>query len=215
VKEKAKTPSQAAQEEFATANWHNNHRRWREAIRHYYNVLKLSPRHYKAMTNLGNAFFDLGRNAEAIRSYTEAVRIKPGYAKAWCNLGHTYLKLGLWELAREASAEAARLEPGDETGWNNLGIALTQLRRPEDAIRALKKAEKIYGGDPAVHFNLGLAHLANDDVDGARGQLEHLEWLHDETAILLGNEILDWLDAHPRARGPARKKKAPAKRSRR
>jgi tetratricopeptide (TPR) repeat protein len=219
VKDKPRRPSEAAQEEFSKANWHNNHGRYREAVRHYYNVLKLSPRHYKAMTNLGNAFFDLGRNAEAVRAYSEALEVKPDYAKAWCNLGNTYLKLGLWERARETSAEAARLDPGDETGWNNLGIALTELGRIDEAIRALKKAEKIYDGDPRVHFNLGLAHLAGNDLDGAREQLEHLEWLHDETAILLGNAILDWIDAHPRAGKPTQKtkqkRKQPAKRRRR
>jgi Flp pilus assembly protein TadD len=207
--EKPPSPGELAKLEYSKGSWYATRGRFKDSVRHYHKCLQLSPRNYKAMTNLGNVFFDLGRNAEAVRLYHEAVRVKPTYAKAWCNLGHTFLVMGKWPEARAASQQAIKLEPDDSTAWNNLGYALNELGHPDESIKALKKAVKLESGSPEAHFNLGIAQLLNGNLRAATKEIDVLEWLDDEYAMRLGSYISDWVHEDPTLLAQAKKKKVP------
>ncbi len=68
---------------------------FRAAIEH-------DPKHYRALTNLGNVLLEAGRTDEAIELYERAVRLNEGFANAHHNLGVAYRRKG--QVSRSVAA---------------------------------------------------------------------------------------------------------------
>lgn len=52
------------------------------------------PKHYRALTNLGNVLLEAGRTDEAIELYERAIRLNEGFSNAHHNLGVAYRRKG-------------------------------------------------------------------------------------------------------------------------
>ena len=55
---------------------------------------ELDPKHYRALTNLGNLLLEEGRTDEAIALYERAIRLNEGFPNAHHNLGVAYRRKG-------------------------------------------------------------------------------------------------------------------------
>lgn len=199
-------PSKRAYNGFIAANYFNNKGKYAEAIRRYHKVLEISPRHWAAMTNLGDALADTGRTAEALRWYDKAIELKPTHAKAWQGRSSACLEAKKWKEAHEASLEAVRLKPRDWEMWSNAALALREMDRLDEAIRAMKKAAEV-GCRAEPIYQLGLLYLENDDVQGARRQLDGLLTIGDDERYLLFAAISKYLEAHPEPDRPSTKRR--------
>ena len=59
--------------------------KYHEAIKCYDMILKINPKHEKALNNKGNALAKLGKFDDAIKCYDMAIKIKPDYNGALYN----------------------------------------------------------------------------------------------------------------------------------
>ena len=67
----------------------------RDAARsHFQAALSADPRHYRAMTNLGNLELEAGHLQEAESRYREVIRLNPDYSVVYNNLAAVMRKLG-------------------------------------------------------------------------------------------------------------------------
>ena len=67
------------------------------------------PKHYRALTNLGNVLLEAGRTDEAIERYERAVRLNEGFANAHHNLGVAYRRKGQVSKSVAAIRKAQRV----------------------------------------------------------------------------------------------------------
>lgn len=61
---------------------------------HFERAVELDPRHYRAITNLGNIALENGRVDEAVEAYERALKINDDFSNAYHNLGVAYRKRG-------------------------------------------------------------------------------------------------------------------------
>lgn len=64
------------------------------AERSFKKAVELDPKHYRAVTNLGNVALEQGRVDEAITFYEEALKLNEGFSNAHHNLGVAYRRKG-------------------------------------------------------------------------------------------------------------------------
>jgi tetratricopeptide (TPR) repeat protein len=128
-----------------------------EAIRHFFEALRIDPLYAEVHNNLGLALAQQGKHKEAISHYSEALRIKPDYAEAHNNLGLALADQGSFKEAISHYFEALRIDPDCAEAHNNLGAALARQDNIEEAIRHYTFALRINPNFTKAHSNLGLA----------------------------------------------------------
>ena len=64
------------------------------AVRAFKEAVSLDPRHYRALTNLGNMALEQGETDEAITHYKAALKLNENFANAHHNLGVAYRRKG-------------------------------------------------------------------------------------------------------------------------
>jgi len=65
-----------------------------EARAHFEEAMRHDPRHYRAITNLGNLALEAGKVDEAIEAYEQALKLNDDFANAHHNLGVAYRRKG-------------------------------------------------------------------------------------------------------------------------
>jgi Flp pilus assembly protein TadD len=138
-----------------------------EALRHYYETLRIKPDHASAHNNLGNVLDAQGQSEEAIKHFSEALRIKPDYADPHKNLGVVMEGRGNLNGAMRHYSEALKIDPDDADVYNNIGCILTRQGRLEDAVKHFSEALRIKPDSVEAHTNLGIALVWQRDFDGA------------------------------------------------
>lgn len=69
-------------------------REFEAAQAHFERALELDPRHYRAITNLGNIALEQDRIDEAVSAYERALKLNDDFPNAYHNLGVAYRKRG-------------------------------------------------------------------------------------------------------------------------
>ena len=138
-----------------------------EALRHYYEALRINPKNAKAHNNLGVSLKREGRLEEAIKHFSEALRIKPDYADPHKNLGVIMEDRGNLKDAMRHYSEALKINPDDAGAHNNIGGVLGRQGRLEEAIKHFSEALRIKPDSAEAHTNLGIALARQRDFDGA------------------------------------------------
>jgi tetratricopeptide (TPR) repeat protein len=136
--------------------------RFKEAVNHFSEALRIKPDHAGAHLNLGAALMQQGRLKEAVKQYSEALRIKPRDAGTHNVLGVALAKAGRVEEAMEHYHEALRINPDFSAVYYNIACLYATQSRTEESINWLRKAvERGY-----KNWNL----LKTDkDLDNIRG----------------------------------------------
>lgn len=79
------------------------------AERAFYRATELDPKHYRALTNLGNVMLESGRVDEAIEHYEAALKVNNHFANAQHNLGVAYRRKGHVHKSVQAIRKAQRM----------------------------------------------------------------------------------------------------------
>ena len=135
---------------------------------------------------LGRTKYNEKHFEEATREFTECLKLDSRNVKAADYLGLSYEGLGRSEDAVAAYRTAITLEPGNavrnSAPYYHLGTLLTETDRARDGIGLLTQAIAIAPGDAEAHRELGKAHLALNQVEQARTELETAAALAPENA---------------------------------
>ncbi len=112
--------------------------------------------------NLGNVYFDLGKNKAAVSQYTEALKglgITPDIEAAYVNRSLAHMKMKQYRKAVEDQEKAMRFFADDPVLRVQHAYALTHLGRFDEARRHAARASKLGHGVPsdlANRINKGL-----------------------------------------------------------
>ena len=61
-----------------------------KSIKYFNKILEIDPNYYRAVYNIGIAYFNLGDMTNAMRAYNNAIKIKPDYKHCYYNIGLIY-----------------------------------------------------------------------------------------------------------------------------
>tara|TARA_B110000003_G_scaffold276501_1_gene323346 strand:+ start:2943 stop:4259 length:1317 start_codon:yes stop_codon:yes gene_type:complete len=109
---------------FKTMDWNN-------AIKFYEKILPFEKEKFKILTNIGVAFFNLGKILKSIESYNRAIKDNSKFDLAYSNLGISYLEVGNYEYALNNFVLAMNLNKKNFYAQKNL-ITLFNLIRPNN-----------------------------------------------------------------------------------
>ncbi len=126
-----------------------------EAVRHYYEALRIKPDLVAAHLNLGVALREEGKINEAVEHFSMALRAKPDCAEAYYELGVTLEKQGNFDAAVRHYSEALRIKPKFAKGHNNLGSVLAQQGNVKGAFYHYYEALRINPNYAGAYYNLG------------------------------------------------------------
>ncbi len=102
-------------------------------------AVALKPTSIEALTALGGALAEGGKNLEAIRTLRKAVTIAPNFDLAWDLLGYTYHYAGLLDLAESAYDRSIELNPTTiRVHWMHARMHLYQ-GRPQEAEQEMRR----------------------------------------------------------------------------
>lgn len=110
---------------------HARQGRFGEAEHHLLEALRIAPRDFDTLFNLGYVRNELKQHAGAVEAFKEAVELKPAVDTAWYGMGLAHAALGEHPAAVEAFDRAARLQPMASPVWYQLGMACHHAREPE------------------------------------------------------------------------------------
>lgn len=154
-----------------------------EAIPHYLEAIRLSPRFIGGHTNLALALAEVGRTDEAIVQFKEALKIEPKNPLVYLHMGFALSREGRSDEAVSSFAEAIRLKPDYVEAHNGLGLALARKGDVDGAIREYNEAIRQLPKFAEAHSNLGAALAAQGKLDDAI--------IHFREAIRLKPDLVD------------------------
>jgi tetratricopeptide (TPR) repeat protein len=131
-----------------------------EALPHFAEALRLSPRYFDALGNMGQALWEQGEGAQASRYFERALEVRPDSAKTHWQLGLALERMGQSVEAMQHFQEAVKLAPQESTMHINLGMKLAERRRFAEAIEQYEQALRLDPRGAEAHNNLGLALFA-------------------------------------------------------
>ena len=121
----------------------------------YNEILKSSPFHEGAQSNLGILYNQLGKPQKAINCFEKAIQINPNSANAYYSLGVIFAQLGESQKAISCYEKAIQINPNHIHAHNNLGVIFAQLGESQKAINFFEKAIQINPNHIDAHNNLG------------------------------------------------------------
>lgn len=101
----------------------------------YRKVIASDPKNTEAKYNLGNAYYEMGKNSEAQKRYIQAAEVaksKTEKHKIYHNLGNVFMNEKQYRPAVEAYKNALRNNPTDDETRYNLALAKKMLEEHGD-----------------------------------------------------------------------------------
>ena len=138
-----------------------------EAIPHYEEAIRLSPRLAGVRSNAALALLALGRTDEAIRQFEGELRLTPENYLVRANLGFALSRQGRLDEAIEQLSEAIRLKSDYVEAHNALGLALARKSDLEGAKAHYAEALRYKPSFAEAHNNLGAALASQGKLDDA------------------------------------------------
>jgi len=138
-----------------------------EAVRHYYEALRIKPDLVAAHLNLGAALREKGKINEAVEHFSMALRAEPDCAEAYYELGVTLEKQGNFDGAEKHYIKALRIKPDYAKAHNNLGIVLKKKKKDKEAIFHLYEALRIDSDFAGAYYNLGIIYANQKNIEKA------------------------------------------------
>jgi protein O-GlcNAc transferase len=124
------------------------------AIGQWRNVLRVRPRHYAALTNLGTALSQQGRHPEALDVLENAAAPNPAVPELHYALGVARHRAGQLTAAVSAYERFLGLRADAAVGWRDRGRALETLQKLGAALESYQKAAALAPEDPGSHAGI-------------------------------------------------------------
>jgi len=142
----------AINKNFALALQNHKKNNFQIAEKLYNEILKSSPYHEGAQSNLGILYNQLGKHQKAINCFEKAIQINPNSANAYYSLGVIFTQLGESQKAISYYEKAIQINPNYIDAHINLGITLNKLGESQKAINCFEKAIKIEPENLTSHW---------------------------------------------------------------
>ena len=156
-----------------------------EARQHFEEALRIMPRNFVALVDLGNLLTDQGDAADAIPLYQRALQVNPDFAAAYYDLGNALREKGNRDAAIASYLKAIQLDPTYVGAHNNVGNLLKEKGLDDEAIAHYRVA---VASDP--NFAQAYDNLANTLL--AQGKIQEAAYNYEKTLKIDPNN----LDAH-------------------
>ena len=124
-----------------------------QAIKIYYQAIKINPNIAEFYKNLGNAFLLQNKTDSALKSYLKAIEIHPNFAEVYANLGSLYYQQKQLKIAIHHYQKAINIKKDLTGAYANLAKILAQTGRINETINC--------------YFNLGDILIQKGDVEEA------------------------------------------------
>ena len=135
-----------------------------KAIGYFEQALQLSPDHFIALENLGNAYRQQKRLEEARAALERALAIKPEDPEANYSLAMVFAQTNDTVHTYEYLQRALRARPSYPEALNNLGVLYLRTRRRDDAVAAFEQCIQIAPAFDQSYLNLARVY----SIEGAR-----------------------------------------------
>lgn len=143
---------------------------WRDAETLWRRSATCYPWGDKALTNLGWALHERGRDDEAMQYFAAGLAVNPRHADCANILGLLLGQRGLHTQAEACFRLAIEHRPGLAPAHGNLGVTLARLEKYKEAEREFSVALQINPSDPDVLFNHGVFLQNRGDAAAARAR---------------------------------------------
>ena len=105
--------------------------RFHEALYHFEETLRISPKYFDALTQAGLTLIKLGRYEESLKYFQKVLQIDPNVAQAYSYMGLSLAKLGRYEEALRYFEEAVRINPEYSEALENAEKIRRKLKKQE------------------------------------------------------------------------------------
>ena len=146
----------AVNKNFTLALQNHKKNNFQIAEKLYNEILKSSPFHEGAQSNLGILYNQLGKPQKAINCFEKAIQINPNSANAYYSLGVIFAQLGESQKAISYYEKAIQINPNSANAYYSLGVIFAQLGESQKAISCYEKAIQINPYYIDAHNNLGV-----------------------------------------------------------
>jgi tetratricopeptide (TPR) repeat protein len=145
--------------------------RFVEATQCFQEALRLSPDHFIALENLGNAYRQLKKWNDAGIALERAVTLNPDDAEANYSLGMVFAQLGDTQRAYDYLQRTLKLRPGYPEALNNLGVLYLRTHRRDDAVASFEECIRVAPAFDQSYLNLAKVYSIEGDPQKARAVL--------------------------------------------
>lgn len=127
-------------------------------------AVRLNPRSFDAVYNLGRVQYGKGLLDQALASYQKALPLRPDHLDTLVGLGLSAAGMGQWTLAQQFYEQALRINPRHAAALDNLANVMRNQGLPELAIPLYRQAYTV-NARAATYSNLllGLHYPATHD----------------------------------------------------
>ena len=127
------------------------------AVKYFLRNLKINPDSYRALSNLGEIYYDRQKYDSANIYLKRALALEPDNTRFLDKLAHTELVLGKREKSLEYLLQAERTDSTDSDVQTNLGMVYSQLGHFNEALESFQRAYRLAPGIYKNVLNLALA----------------------------------------------------------
>jgi tetratricopeptide (TPR) repeat protein len=152
------------------------------AIDCFREALRVSPDHFVALQNLGNAYRQSKQWDEALQTLQRAVAIRPQDPEANYSLGMVFAQTDDTQQAFEYLQRALKRNPAYPEALNNLGILYLKTRRRDQAVAAFEECIRVAPKFDQSYLNLARVYSIEGEPDKARSVLRDLLKQHPDHA---------------------------------
>ena len=146
---------------------------WNKSIEYYERILPREAEKFKIYTNIGVAFFNLGKINRSIESYKKAIKDNYNFELAHTNLGISYIEIGEYEQATNSFASALKLNNKNFYAQKNL-IDIFNVIKPKNI-----------SDHPLININNEINKIVNNNKIKDLKKLENIKKiLHDSDNII-------------------------------
>ena len=145
-----------------------------DAIGYFQEALRISPDHFIALENLGNAYRVQQRWEEAREALARAVALRPRDPAANYSMGMVFAQTDQTERAYEYLQKALQLRPAYPEALNNLGVLYLRTRRRDEAVARFEECIRVAPDFDQSYLNLARVYALEGEPDKARAVLGSL-----------------------------------------
>src|SRR5688572_114472 len=142
-------------------------KKYREAIEHYTEAIRLNAIDHESYNNRANIYMDLNKFDSAMPDYRQALAIKRDYYVVYDNLGALYASKNMYDSALYYFSRVLEQKPDYKVTYSNRALTYMGLRRYDEAIKDWQQALVYEPGAPDIINTIGLCYRMLDENQDA------------------------------------------------